>query len=128
MFTPLFAKTTSVFTRQNEESENNTRVSYIVSNLIAQHMKPFSDGEFVKDCLMSVVDVLIPEKRGLFSNISLSRRTVTRRIEELSEDLKISLRTLAGKFELYSLAVDESTMHCNFYVVRLKPASIVLTA
>ena len=66
-------------------------------------MKPFSDGEFVKDCLMEVVDVLIPEKRSLFSN-SLSRRTVTRRIEELAEDLKISLRTLAGKFELYSLA------------------------
>ena len=72
-------------------------------------MKPFSDGEFVKDCLMAVVDVLIPEKRSLFSNISLSRRTVTRRIEELAEDLKISLRTLACKFELYSLAVDKST-------------------
>ena len=101
-------KQQSVFTRQNEESENNTQVSYIVSNFIA-HMKPFSDGEFVKDCLMAVVDVLIPEKRSLFSNISLSRRTVTRRIEELAEDLKISLRTLACKFELYSLAVDEST-------------------
>ena len=84
-------------------------MSYIVSNLIAQHIKPFSDGEFVKDCLMAVVDVLIPEKRSLFSNISLSRRTVTRRVEELTEDLKISLRTLACKFELYSLAVDEST-------------------
>ena len=58
---------------------------------------------------MVVVDVLIPEKRSLFSNISLSRRTVTRRIEELAEDLKISLRTLACKFELYTLAVDEST-------------------
>ena len=40
-------KQQSVFTRQNEESENNTQVSYIVGNLIAQHMKPFSDGEFV---------------------------------------------------------------------------------
>ena len=58
---------------------------------------------------MAVVDVLIPEKRSLFSNISLSRRTVTLRIEEFAEDLKISLRTLACKFELYSLAVDEST-------------------
>ena len=40
-----------IFTRQNEESENNTQVSYIVSNLIAQHMKPFSDGEFLKTVL-----------------------------------------------------------------------------
>ena len=58
---------------------------------------------------MAVVDVLILEKRSQFSNISLSRRTVTQRIEELAEDMKISFRTLADKFELYSLAVDEST-------------------
>ena len=72
-------------------------------------MKPFSDREIVKDCLLAVADVRIPEKRSLYSNIILSRSTLTRRIEELAEDLKISLRSLAGKFELYSLAVDEST-------------------
>ena len=58
---------------------------------------------------MAVVDVLILEKRSQFSNISLSRRTVTRRIEELAEDMKISFRIFADKFELYSLAVDDST-------------------
>ena len=51
-------------------------------------MKSFTDGDFVKDCLMAVVEVICPGKKKLFSNVSLSATTVTRRIEEMSEDVK----------------------------------------
>ena len=37
-------------------------------------MKPFIDGEFAKECMMSVVRELCPEKKGTFENISLSVR------------------------------------------------------
>ena len=80
-----------------------------MSALIGKRMKPFSDGEFVKDCLLAVVDIVCPEKKQLFSDISLSARTVTRRIEALSSDVKNSLKNFCGKFEYYSIALDEST-------------------
>ena len=53
-------------------------------------MKPFTEGDFVKDCLKVVVEVICPEKKKIFFNVtpSLSARTVTRRIEELSDDVK----------------------------------------
>ena len=72
----------SLFTKKRGESERNTLASYAVSKVIAEKMMPFAEGEFVKECLMAVVDIVCPEKKSLFSNVSLSRRTVTRRIEK----------------------------------------------
>ena len=49
------------------------------------------------------------KRKGAFENISLSVRTVTRRIEELSEDVKETLQNLLNSFQYYSVALDEST-------------------
>lgn len=99
----------SLFTKHNTEAVNNTRASYAVSKLVAENMKPFTDGEFVKKCLMTVVEIVCPEKKALFSNISLSARTITRRIEEMSTDLKLSLKDHCKDFQFFSIAIDEST-------------------
>ena len=40
------------FTRARDALENSTRASYEVSLLIAKECKPFTEGEFVKTCLM----------------------------------------------------------------------------
>ena len=98
-----------VFTKRNTEAQNNVRASFEVSSLIASRLKPFTDGEFVKGCLLAVVDVVCPEKKSLFEAVSLSARTVTRRIEDLAADVKATLRDRAEAFECYSLALDEST-------------------
>ena len=71
----------SVFTKRSDTAENNTRPSFAVSALIGKAMKPFSDGECVKECIMAAVNIVCPEKKHLFPDISLSARTVTRRIE-----------------------------------------------
>ena len=98
-----------VFTKRNTKAQNNVRASFEVSSLIASRLKPFTDGKFVKDCLLAVVDVVCPEKRSLFEAVSLSARTVTRRIEDLAADVKATPRDRAEAFECYSLALDEST-------------------
>ena len=72
-------------------------------------MKPFTDGDFVKDCLMAVVEVICPEKKKLFSNVSLSARTITRRIEDLSEDVKTRQQDCLKNLKYFSIAIDEST-------------------
>ena len=76
---------------------------------IAKHSKNYSDGEFVKDCLIVVAEYLCPEKRKDFDNISLTRRTITRHIEKLATNIESTLKELASKFVYYSLAIEEST-------------------
>ena len=56
-----------------------------------------------------VAECLCPEKRKDFDNTSLSRRTITRHIEELATNIESTLKELASKFVYYSLAIDEST-------------------
>ena len=99
----------SIFTKKSDNADNLLRASYIVSEKIAKHSKNYSDGEFVKDCLIVVAECLCPEKKNDFDNICLSRRTITRHIEELATNIESTLKELASKFVYYSLAIDEST-------------------
>ncbi|XP_065811264.1 general transcription factor II-I repeat domain-containing protein 2-like [Labrus bergylta] len=97
------------FFRTNKIQENATTASYEVAKLIAQHGKPFSDGDFIKQCLIKVTEIMCPEKVQDFINVSLSRNTVVRRIEDLSANLKLQLKDKACAFDFYSIACDEST-------------------
>ena len=76
---------------------------------IAKHNKPFSDGEFIKKCMLDVADQVCPEKRQKFEEVSLSRRTLARRNETIGENLTSQLKGLVPSFQLFSLALDEST-------------------
>ena len=72
-------------------------------------MKPFSEGDFVKECITSAIEILCPEKEKAIKCVSLSRNTITRRIEELAKNTKIQLYELCKNFETYSIGIDEST-------------------
>jgi hypothetical protein len=37
--------------------------SFVISHKICKISKSFSEGEFLKDCLISVVDILCPENK-----------------------------------------------------------------
>ena len=41
--------------------------------------------DFIKECHVAVVDSVCPEQRSVFETVSLSSRTVRRRIEEMSQ-------------------------------------------
>ena len=89
--------------------ENSTRASYEVSMLIAKECKPFTEGEFVKTCLMKAVDNICPENKQEFANMCLTRNTVTRRIEDISSDIKRQVVDKGAVFDFFSIACDEST-------------------
>ena len=63
----------------------------------------------MKECFHRVADALCLEKKEQFEQISLSRQTMARRIEELGNFIEVSLVSKAGDFTFYSLALDEST-------------------
>ena len=62
-------------------------------------MQPFTDGEFEKECLITVVGTVCPKKKQFFENISLSAHSVTREIENTSSDVKEKLKSGMGNFE-----------------------------
>ena len=72
-------------------------------------MKPFTDAEFIKECTLSIVNEVCPEKKVLFDSIPLSARTVSRKVEIISEHLKLQLKNKGNDFNYFFLAFDEST-------------------
>jgi len=61
--------------------------SYVLSELIVKAGKPFTEGQFLKDCMLKVTDGLCPEKKCLFQNISLSPNAVAERTGELARNI-----------------------------------------
>ena len=62
----------------------------------------------IKECLTTVAEIAFPDKINILSNISLSRFTIARKIDNLSEKIATTLRELIAKYEYCSLELDES--------------------
>ena len=76
---------------------------------LAKRNKPFSDGEFIKQCRLERASVMCPDVKSTFESISLSKRTVVRRIDSISNQLTQQLMIVSNDFVWFSLALDEST-------------------
>ena len=53
--------------------------------LVAAVSKPFSEGEFLKECVVETASLLCPQNKSKFENIRLSRKTGTRCIQLFDE-------------------------------------------
>lgn len=102
-------KQQQMFHKQRTQLDNVVKASFIVSSKLAKALKPFAEGEFIKECMLEVCSILCPEKKNEFEKISLSRRTVVRRIEMMANDIKTTLTDRMAGFESFSIALDEST-------------------
>jgi len=76
--------------------------------MITRAGKPFTEGEFVKKCISHSASIICLEKKGQFSNISLSAKTVAEPISDLSSDIYDQLCEKAISFTVYSVALDET--------------------
>ncbi|KAK0145575.1 General transcription factor II-I repeat domain-containing protein 2 [Merluccius polli] len=94
---------------RKRRAEQLQRGLYVVSELIAKAGKPFTEGQFLKDCMLRVADILCPEKKSLFNTLSLSANTVAERINGLSGNIYEQLWDKAKSFTAFSVALDEST-------------------
>lgn len=84
--------------------------SYAISNLIAKNSKPFTEGKFIKECLIAAVESfgnsLTLEEAA---SIPLSDKTVKSRIDDISSSLETKLKLLLKSCSFFSLCLDEST-------------------
>ena len=88
---------------------SNTTASYRVAYLAATRFKPFTDGEFVKDCVLAIANEVCPEKKAIFQKISLSAPTLTRRVEDMKDDVLTTLKQRFRDCQHFAIALDEST-------------------
>lgn len=102
-------KQQNLFTKQSKTQEAAVKASFVVAYNVAKENKAFSDSEFVKKCMLDVAEIICPENKKDFENVSLSRRTTTRRIEVMERDLLEQLMHKSEQFDWYSLALDDST-------------------
>jgi len=107
-FKDSLEKRQNSFKRVANENMASVRASYRVASIIAKEGKPFTDGEFVKKCILETVEEITPNAVKSFSCVSLSASTVTRRIEDLGSDISLQLKERARNFTHFSLALDES--------------------
>ena len=104
-----FKKQQSVFITYKKNSELVTKLSFKFCECMAEKRKPFTDGELIKNCLTIFTKYACPEYKHLVEQISLSRFTVSRRINDLSDNIKETLKDRLKLCEAFSLALDEST-------------------
>ncbi|GFW38751.1 general transcription factor II-I repeat domain-containing protein 2 [Trichonephila clavipes] len=80
----------------------------MLSHLIASRSKPFTEGDFISECLIKAAELLCPAQIRKLS-VSLSRNTVASRVDEVAEHLRDQHFPTTSTFHAYLFAVDENT-------------------
>lgn len=98
-----------------KKNELTTKASYQVTEILAQKMKPFSDAEIVKECVVTVCKTLFSQfsnnKQILdeVSKLQLSDSTCMRRSQDLAANIALNLTDELQESKYFSLALDSST-------------------
>ncbi|XP_026461497.1 general transcription factor II-I repeat domain-containing protein 2-like, partial [Ctenocephalides felis] len=58
------------------ESEAAVNASYALSEMIARHLNPFNDGDFIKECLIKAAEIVCPGNVTAFEN-QIKNRSLT---------------------------------------------------
>ena len=98
----------SVFENLQNVSKSAVRPSFYVAQFMGESGRPFTDPEFVKKCLIKVVQETCPDKLPYIRDASLSASTNTRRVEDIGEHLHETLKESAKFSKYFSLATDKS--------------------
>ena len=100
-------KQQGVFNTYKKKLELLTKLSFNLCECMTEKGKPFTDGEFIKQCWRIFTEYACPQKKHLLEQTSLSRFTVSCRIIDFSfkENLKERLKLCKA----FNLALDEST-------------------
>ena len=96
----------------SKESAATTKASFLVSRNIAGSKHPYYDCEFVNKNITDVVAVLDPNNKKLqrfIAQMLCSRRTLQRRISQISADIVVTMQSDLKSSLAFSIAVDEST-------------------
>ena len=102
-------KQQGVFTTCKKNSELLTKLSFELCECMTEKEKHFTSGEFIKQCLTQFTEYAYPEKKHLLEQTSLSRFTVSCRINDFLYNIKETLKEKLKSCETFSPALHVST-------------------
>ncbi len=85
------------FAHQIQLNQSSVRASFQVAKLIATSGRPFSDGEFVKKRINAAAEEVYPDKNDVLNVVSLSASIITKRIEEMGDNVYAQLQEKVKK-------------------------------
>lgn len=94
-------------TEQEKCGEASLRISWT----LAKHMKPFTDADIVKECMLEAGNVLFENRKDVVETIRripLSASTNTRNTHVLAEENHCDVKRQLNNSDYYALAMDES--------------------
>jgi len=103
-----------LFQKPMHQSKMATEASYVITYVLAKHKKPYLDGEIFKEAFLEGSEKLFynfknkSEIINAIKDLQLSRRTVTRRIEDMNENVTRQLEDDIKSCRFFSLQFDES--------------------
>jgi len=89
--------------------------------MVTQSSKPFTEVQFIKDCLIKVSKIICPDKVKLYEALSLSANVVASRITDSVKKIHHQPITAAQGLVAFSLAMDENagvtdTAYCAVFI------------
>ncbi|XP_045779766.1 general transcription factor II-I repeat domain-containing protein 2-like [Maniola jurtina] len=117
----------NIMTTAVGQNDAVTKASYQVCNILAKRMKPFTDAELIKECMLTISQTLFQN----FSNgkqimaevkkLTLSESTCRRRVEDISKTMFDAIIQKLKDCKYFSLACDSSTditsmAQCSLFV------------
>ena len=106
-----FTQQQTFFTTGQKGNVTTVTASHELSRMIATNGKSYTEGDYVKQCLVKTTEIVCPEKAHLFKDISLTRNTVAE-FYAISSDLNQQLK---GK-----------SLRCEHFLLQLMRLSISL--
>ena len=99
-----------LFVKRHEEKKDIVVASNEIALILARKKKPFSDAEEIVKPSLEIAAKLLGDKQveSKFKDISLSRNTIMRRMDELAKNVTEEVNFLASTCKFFSLAMDES--------------------
>ena len=105
-------KQKNLFQQMSSSVDCESRAPNMVSWILAKNLKPFHDGEIIKECMIEASKFHFPNDKKIhekFQSMHLSARTVTRKIEKMVVNVYEQLSNNLSEAEFVSIALDEST-------------------
>lgn len=94
--------------RLNDREKKTKIANLVLAHKIVKYSKPFEEGVFIKECLGEIVSLMCPEVAVRFNELSLSRRSISRKISQINHYLIAHLKDLISNAKFYSICLDES--------------------
>lgn len=107
-------KTQNIFTKWLKSSDSTTAASFVISHEITKRGKPFSDGEYIKECFINAAEHLFSDfgNKGeiveKIQKLPLSAKTVRERTIKMEKDITSQQINDINSSPGFSIACDES--------------------